>query len=199
MRTLNILLMIALLLFVNCDINMKFKGEDKDWANIYKTKDVLIFTSEKSQDTIRISSAETKNTNVDTMASSYNPICASVDYTDYSNEIVNIFSICKEEPNIPTWVGFNFKKDKGRIKDINNYPVSTLIFRGEEREGYMFRPYKAETPSFWWDLEYGVKNPHLAYFFWDKEYGIIEYKTMQGEVFVLDKFIRYGKNVLDEK
>ncbi|MDO5655058.1 MAG: hypothetical protein Q4G27_02840 [Flavobacteriaceae bacterium] len=196
MRTSTKPLIVALLLFVNCDINMKFKGEDKNWSNIYKTNDILIFTSKKSQDTIYISSVETKNTNVDVMTSSYNPICTNVNYTDSNNRIFNMFSICKEEPNIPTWAGFNFKNDKGRIKEINNYPVSTIIFRGKERKGYMFSPYKPMKPSFWWDLDYGLRNPNLEYFIWDKEYGIIEYKTMQGEVFVLNQFIREKENIL---
>jgi len=197
MKKSNIFLIIALLLFVNCDINMKFKGDDKNWANMYKTRDILIFTSTKSHDTIYINKAETKNTNVDLMVSNFNPICTNVDYNGSNNKVYNMFVICKEEPNTPVWIGFNFKNDKGRIRDIHSYPESEINFNGEKRRGYMFKPYKEDKPSFWWDLEYGLKNPTLEYFFWDKEFGIIEYKTMEGEVFVLEKFIRDEENILE--
>jgi len=193
-----IMLFISILLLYCCDINMKFDKEDKNWVNIYKKEDTLIFSSKKYRDTIHINYVEIKNANVDVMSSSYNPICANIDYTDSTENTVNLFSICKEEPGIPTWVGFNFKKDKGRIRDIHSYPESELNFNGEKRKGYMFKPYKKDKPSFWWDEEYGVRNPHLEYFFWDREYGIIEYKTIQGEIFRLDKFLREGKNILQD-
>lgn len=196
MKKSNILLIITLLLFVNCDINMTFKGEDKNWANIYKTKDVLIFTSKKSHDTIYINRAETKNTNVDLMVSNFNPICTSVDYNGLNNKVDNMFVICKEEPSTPVWIGFNFKNDKGRIRDIHSYPESVLYFNGEKRKGYMFKPYKKDKPSFWWNEEYGLENPNLTYFFWDKEFGIIEFETITGEVFKLEEFLRDGVNIM---
>src|SRR5690554_585183 len=196
MRSIIIILMSMLL--ISCDINIKFDQEDKVWLNTYKEGDLLIFGSEARKDSILIKNIEISNTDRDVLASSYNPIGGIVNYKDlYSNEINYIYAVSKNEPNTPTEVMFHFKGDKGRITDIHNYPISIINIKGRVHKGYLFKPYSKEKQFVYWDLEYGLKNPTLEYFFWDKEFGIIEYKTMEGEVFILEKFIRDGENILE--
>lgn len=194
-----IILLILFPLFCSCQIDLNLKREDKAWLKPYEKNDTLIFKSDNNLRKLIITNVEVENVESDIMESSYNSVHGTVNYRRDNDTIEkNIITISKIYPKQPTGAFFEFENNVGRIIDINNYPVSTIIFRGKEREGYMFRPYKPEKPSFWWDEEYGLEKPNLEYFFWDKEYGIVEYKTMQGEILVLDKFIRNGKNVLEK-
>ena len=192
------MLFISILLLYCCNIDLKLRKNDKKWLEPYKNQDSLIFFSKTSSDTITINKVGIENLDEDLLASSYNSVHGFVNYKSVkSNKEGNIITISRLYPKQPTRAVLDFKNDFGSIPDINNYPVSTIIFRGKEREGYMFEPYKPEKPSFQWDLEYGLRKPSLEYFFWDKEFGIVEYKTMEGEVFILEKFIRDGENILE--
>lgn len=189
---------LALITFVSCDSNMKFNKKEMVWLNTYKTNDTLVFDSGAKRDTVLITNIEITNTYKDILASSYNPVSGTVLYKMPSSKQEEfIISITKLEPNIPTGAFFEFMGERGRIEDINNYPISILEYKRKERKGYMFKPYSKNKSSFWWNEEYGVENAKLKYFFWDKEYGIIQYETVEGDVFVLEKFIRNGEDILN--
>lgn len=191
------MLFIPILLLYCCNINLKFKEEDLKWIEVYQLQDQLVFKSSLKYDTITISKIKIGNGKSDLMESSYNEIYGNIYYKQLNSEKEEfIISLGRLYPQQPTSATFNFKGDYGRINDIHNYSKSELIFNGEKRKGYMFKPYSKDKPSFWWDEEYGVENANLKYFFWDIEYGIIQYETVEGEVFVLEEFIQDGKNIL---
>lgn len=184
--------------FYCCNIDLKFNKEDLKWVEIYQSTDQLIFKSSLRYDTITISKVEIRNGKSDLLESSYNEVYGNVYYKQSANKKEElIISLGRLYPQQPTNATFNFKGDYGRINDIHNYPESELNFNKKKRKGYMFKPYKKDKPSFWWDEEYGVENAKLKYFFWDKEYGIIQYETSEQEIFVLEKLIRDGNNILD--
>lgn len=185
------------IILTSCNLDLKFEEEDKCWLKPYKEGDILLFKSDRNIDSITISEVAYENIKRDLLESNYNSIHGFINYRDsFSNEQENLITISKLYPKQPTRAVINFKGDFGSIPDINNYPLTEHIFKGEKRKGFMFKPFKSEKPSFQWDLEYGLKNPNLAYFFWDKQFGIIEYKTIKGEVFILKKFIRNNENIL---
>lgn len=191
-----IILFISILLFYCCNIDLKFKKEDLKWIEVYQPKDQLIFKSPLNYDTITISKIEIRNGKSDLLESSYNAIFGKISYTDLHSQKENtLLSILKSYPQQPTSATFKFKGDHGRIRDINSYPVSIKDIKNVKREGYLFKPFSETKPSFEWNEEYGVENANLKYFFWDKEYGVIQYETVKGEVFILDKFFRDGKNL----
>ena len=182
---------------ISCNIDLKFEKDDKDWLKPYKKGDILIFRSDRNIDSITISEVGYENIKRDLIESNYNSIHGFINYrNNFSNEQENLITISKLYPKHPTRAVINFKGDFGSIQDINSYPSSENMFKGKKRKGFMFRPLKHDKPSFQWDFEYGLSNPNLAYFFWDKEFGIIEYKTIKGEIFLLDKFIRSDENIL---
>lgn len=185
------------IILISCNIDLKFKKEDKHWLKPYKKGDILLFKSDMNIDSITILEVGYENVETYFLESNYNSIHGFVNYRDnFSNEQENLITISKLYPKQPTRAVITFKGDFGSIQDINNYPTSENLFKGKKRSGFMFRPFKHNKTSFQWDLKYGISNPNLDYFFWDKEFGIIEYKTIKGEVFLLDKFIRNNENIL---
>lgn len=180
----------------------KLSKEDKEWQP-YSKGDILVFkSSDNKRDSIFIDKIESHSNPNDPLSTGkkkyeflfvsgeitlQEPIKTKLGHT-FDRERIDILQMTLDDSN--SYIKFVFSKKSDSLK----YPTTVLSINELEGKVDENNPVKIKAKEYY-DLPFDYD---LESFWWSKKYGYTRYEFKNGSYWELEKFIRKGRNILEE-